>query len=68
MPEIKRIVKPVEINYVCDKCSHGMMQKTADMDKQTGEVEHKCMICGHVQVFKWLSYPRITYIGEDEVL
>jgi hypothetical protein len=44
-----------------------MMQKTGEMDPQTGEVEHKCMICGHSQTFKWISYPRIDYVGEEDL-
>lgn len=66
MPEIKRPVQPVEVNYVCDKCGHGMMQKSAAMDSQTGDTPHNCMICGHVQIFKWVSYPRIDYVGVGE--
>lgn len=68
MAEIKRRVQPIEVNYICDKCEHGMMEKTADMNPKTGESPHRCMICGHEQVFKWVSYPRIDYIGEDESL
>lgn len=68
MPEVKRVVKPVEVNYVCDKCEHGMMQKSGEMDSASGEIEHKCMICNHKQTFKWVSYPRIDYIAEEENL
>ena len=68
MPEIKRKVQTVEVNYVCDKCEHGMMEKIGTMNPDTGEVDHRCMICGHEQVFKWVSYPRIDYIGEGESL
>ena len=25
MPEIKREVRPIEVNYVCDTCGQGMM-------------------------------------------
>lgn len=66
MPEIKRPVQTIEVNYVCDKCGHGMMQKAGDMNAQTGEILHRCMICGHEQTFKWVSYPRIDYIGVGE--
>lgn len=66
MPEIKRPVQTVEVNYVCDKCGHGMMEKTGDMDTQTGETPHRCMICNHAQSFKWVSYPRIDYVGLGE--
>ncbi len=66
MPEIKRPVQTVEINYVCDKCGHGMMQKAGDMDAVSGDVPHRCMICGAEQTFKWVSYPRIDYVGVGE--
>ncbi len=66
MPEIKRPVQTVEVNYVCDKCSHGMMEKVGEMDAQSGETLHRCMICNHSQTFKWVSYPRIDYVGVGE--
>lgn len=66
MPEIKRPVQTVEVNYLCDKCGHGMLEKSGDMDPQTGETPHHCMICGHIHSFKWVSYPRIDYIGIGE--
>ena len=68
MAEVKRKVQAVEVNYICDKCEHGMMKKFAEMNEKTGETPHKCMICGHEEVFKWVSYPRIDYIGEGETL
>jgi len=66
MPEIKRPVQTIEVNYVCDKCGHGMMQKEGETNAHTGETLHRCMICGHEQTFKWVSYPRIDYIGVGE--
>lgn len=66
MPEIKRPVQTIEVNYVCDKCGHGMMQKEGEMNPQTGAILHRCMICGHEQTFNWVSYPRIDYIGVGE--
>lgn len=66
MPEIKRPVQAIEVNYVCDKCGHGNMKHLGDMDPVSGLVPHKCMICSHEQSFKWVSYPKISYIGLDE--
>ena len=68
MPEVKRVVKPIEVNYLCDKCENGMMQKVGETDPESGETEHRCLICGHSQTFKWLCYPRIDYMGENESL
>lgn len=67
MPEIRRPVQPIEINYLCDKCEHGMMQSCGEMDPATGITPHKCVICGHQQNFEWVHYPRIDYVGLDEV-
>jgi hypothetical protein len=66
MGEIKRKVVPIEVNYVCDKCEHGMMGKIDEVDAE-GKVLHECRICAHQQSFKWQSYPRIEYIGVDEI-
>jgi hypothetical protein len=66
MPEVKRVVRPVEVNYLCDACSKGMLEHSSDMDPETGAIEHQCMICDHKQTFKWKRYPRIEHIGEDE--
>ncbi|MFA7554207.1 MAG: type II citrate synthase [Spongiibacteraceae bacterium] len=66
MAEIKRAVKTVEVNYVCDECNHGMMHKSGELDEATGDIPHKCVICGHRQNFKWVTYPRIDYIDENE--
>ncbi|MBB3046106.1 transcription elongation factor Elf1 [Litorivivens lipolytica] len=68
MTELKRKVQAVEVNYVCDKCEHGMVERCGEMDAKTGVTPHKCMICGHEHSFKWVSYPRIDYIGMDESL
>ncbi len=65
MGEIKRAVQPIEINYVCDKCEHGMMNKAGEMDQTTGNIPHSCVICGHEQIFQWVSYPRIDYVDQD---
>ncbi len=66
MAEIKRAVQTVEVNYICDKCEHGMMQQCGARDEETGDTPHKCVICGHQQNFEWLTYPRIDYVGEGE--
>lgn len=68
MPEVKRPVQTIEVNYICDKCEHGMLEKIAEANPETGETPHRCMICGHEQSFKWLSYPRIDHIGMNEKL
>jgi hypothetical protein len=66
MPELKREVRPVEVNYVCDACGNGMMTPCGEMDPKTGNIDHRCMICDHQQVFQWRPYPRIEHIGMEE--
>lgn len=66
MPEIKREVVPLEVNYVCDSCGKGMLEKVSEMNPKTGEIKHQCMICSEEKVFKWKSYPRIEHAGKDE--
>ncbi|MCB1848791.1 MAG: type II citrate synthase [Halieaceae bacterium] len=66
MPEIKREVRPVEVNYLCDACGQGMMVGAGAMDPETGDIEHRCLICDRRQRFKWREYPRIDHIGLDE--
>ena len=39
MGEVKRVMKPIEVNYVCDKCDHGMMKKSGEMDQETGDIQ-----------------------------
>lgn len=66
MPEVKRPVRTIEVNYLCDSCGKGMLHKVAEADPETGDTRHECVICGHEQVFQWLVYPRIDYVAEDE--
>ncbi len=66
MPEIKREVKTVEINYVCDECGYGMMLQVAPRNEETGEVPHECAICGHGQIFKGVTYPHIAYLDVED--
>ncbi|MEH6549612.1 MAG: hypothetical protein V7711_10340 [Pseudomonadales bacterium] len=68
MPEIKHKVVPVEVNYVCDSCGHGMMKLIGEADAANGVNEHECMICGAKATFQWKSYPHIDYLSEEEVL
>jgi hypothetical protein len=66
MPELKQEVRPIEVNYVCDACGQGMMAAAGEMDPVSGDIDHRCMICDHQQVFQWRPYPRIDHVGLDE--
>ena len=66
MPENKREVRSVEVTYVCDACGKGMMARAGEMDPDTGDIEHHCVICNHKQIFQWHEYPHIEHIGLDE--
>jgi hypothetical protein len=65
MPELKREVTPIEVTYICDACSQGTMEKIGEMDPQSGDIEHQCLICEHKQTFQWRHYPRIEHVGID---
>ena len=66
MPEVRQEVRPVEVAYVCDSCGKGMMNAISEMDPESGDTEHQCVICGHEQTFKWRPYPHIDYIAMDD--
>ena len=66
MPEMKREVRPVEVTYLCDACGQGFMSRSGEMDPESGDIEHSCLICDHKQVFQWREYPRIDHIGVEE--
>lgn len=66
MAELRRPVKTFEVNYLCDKCEHGMVQRCGETDPTTGATPHRCVICAAEYSFQWVTYPRIDYVGEDE--
>ncbi len=66
MPEVKRPVRTIEVNYLCDSCGKGMLHKVGEIDKESGDTHHECVICGNAQTFQWVTYPRIDYVAEDE--
>ena len=63
MSEINRKVVPYEYNYLCDKCTKGMM--ISNGEKTSAGFAHKCVICGHSATLS-KSYPRVEYFGEGE--
>lgn len=66
MPETRRNVRPVEVNYICDSCGNGLMEQCGSIDNSNGEIPHRCVICSAEQQFKWRPYPRIDYVDADE--
>ncbi len=68
MPEIKREVRPVEVSYLCDGCGQGFMERCSERDPQSGETEHRCLICDHRQHFAGKGYPHVEYLDMDEPL
>jgi DNA-directed RNA polymerase subunit RPC12/RpoP len=66
MPEVKQEVRPIEVNYLCDNCGKGMMSARGEMDPESGDIEHHCVICDHEQTFKWRAYPHIDYVEIEE--
>ncbi|CAH0989934.1 hypothetical protein SIN8267_00005 [Sinobacterium norvegicum] len=65
MPETKRPVTPLEVNYICDKCNHGMMMEDPSQAVERQGIDHICVICGHQQTLD-SSYPRYEFVGVGE--
>ncbi len=63
MPEVRRDVKPVEVNYLCDKCESGMVICT-DQSSASAKRPHKCVICGEHYEFDKI-YPKIVYVPSE---
>ena len=65
MPEAKQEVRTFEVDYECDACGKGMMAPSPNTDPTPEGIEHRCVICNHVQMFK-RPYPRIDYVEAGE--
>ena len=65
MPEVSKPVQMVVIEYVCDKCKSGTMEKHGEIEisylTYPIKIPHKCNNCEAVQYFTEPAYPRIAY-------
>lgn len=62
MPEQETKVETVVIDYVCDKCESGIMERSGSAAYLTEPMQfpHKCNKCGFEQTFKEV-YPKVGY-------
>lgn len=71
MPEIRKTVVPIEINYGCDDCSKkpnpGCLLKRNDFVYLTNppRYEYFCPLCDKKYVFNEI-YPKIIFEEEEE--
>lgn len=64
MPEVNRVMRPIELDYLCDKCEAGMVHSTG-LETEKG-FEHKCVICGEIDFFKNRQYPEVVFVPTGE--
>jgi len=61
MPETKKEVKPVLVEYICDVCGEGKMVKTErSYPMKPPKFEYQCNKCGEINNF-FKSYPTVEY-------
>lgn len=65
MGEIKKIVHPISVSYICDECGGEMLQTGIIKPVSPPLYEHKCNICGHCRDFR-RAYPYVEYTPEDD--
>jgi len=67
MSEITKIVVPVQVDFVCDKCGNGVMRPTGEITMEKGVTRHRCTSegCRSEVDFKDITYPYIQYKSEE---
>lgn len=61
MAETFTPVRPVSVDYECDKCHNGHMRSTGVMlTSDPPQYPHECDECGHAQTFDRM-YPYVYY-------
>ena len=57
-------LRPIQIDYHCDECEHGLMRPVGHMlMTDPPQFEHKCTECGYLMVFNE-RYPTVRYALE----
>ena len=62
MPEREFELRPVGVDYICDKCNTGVMELSGNMMLTTHPplYPHQCNACGHMQNFDQ-KYPTVKH-------
>ncbi len=68
MTEIRKPVRPIMVNKLCDSCKDGTMHKDGGivLMVEPPTYSYKCNICGFIEVLSE-TYPRIEYADEGEI-
>jgi len=65
MPLIKKLLQPVEVDYVCDECGKGRYRSTGiGLLSSPPQYQHICNECGDERMFAE-AYPLIQYVPID---
>lgn len=68
MPRIQMPLRPIQIDYVCDKCQKGKYRSTGTMLLSSPpQFPHECTECKDSRIF-WEKYPTIRYVCEGDLL
>jgi len=69
MGEIKEVVHPIQVDYICDACKIGRMRKTGEIIMEEGLARHRCdnPECGDEHDYP-VVYPLIRYEAETTVM
>jgi len=72
MPRIQRPVRPILVDYICDKCGKGSYRHSGTDNMKVlwsnpPKFPHECTECGDRKYFIE-KYPTIRYAYEGEVL
>ena len=68
MSRVQRPLRPIRVDYRCDKCDAGHMRPTGVMLlSDPPKFPHQCEVCGEAQTFTE-KYPTIQYAEEGELL
>jgi hypothetical protein len=64
MPMTRKNVRPVEIDYVCDKCGQGKMRSYANLMSNPVQFRHRCTNwCNgcDFELTRTFKYPYVEY-------
>lgn len=68
MPIEQEPLRPIRVDYKCDKCGDGCMRPTGTvLMSDPPKYEHRCQLCGARQNFTH-QYPTIMHAPEGELL
>lgn len=68
MPREQKPLRPIQVDYLCDKCEQGYYRPVGRMLlSDPPQFPHACTQCGNEKTF-WEKYPTIRYVDEGAIL